>query len=73
MRRQQAHLKHVPDYLLPREGKKALSSEDIGFVPLKKVDKKFRGKGGKSNGRSFRVGARKKNPLKNLRSRRKAA
>ena len=46
--RQQAHLRHIPDYLLPEGGRKALSSNEVGFVPLRKPDKKFRGhkKGG---------------------------
>ncbi|RDA94532.1 hypothetical protein CP533_2764 [Ophiocordyceps camponoti-saundersi (nom. inval.)] len=30
--RQQAHLKHVPDYLLPKEGRKALTEAQIGPV-----------------------------------------
>ncbi|EEQ31366.1 ATP-dependent DNA/RNA helicase [Microsporum canis] len=34
--RVQSHLKHVPDYLMPAKGKSALTSEDIGFVGLRK-------------------------------------
>ncbi|KAL2170212.1 hypothetical protein VTG60DRAFT_5080 [Thermothelomyces hinnuleus] len=70
--RQQPHLKHVPDYLLPKEGKKALASEQIGFVPLKKLDgKDRRHRKGKPKGRSFKVGG-KKDPLKTFKVRRKA-
>jgi hypothetical protein len=38
--RQQAHLKHVPDYLLPKEGRQGIAAGDIGFVPLKKHDRR---------------------------------
>ncbi|KAL2256142.1 hypothetical protein VTK26DRAFT_2121 [Humicola hyalothermophila] len=69
--RQQPHLKHVPDYLLPAEGKKALASKQIGFVPFKKLDgKDRRHRKGKSKGRSFKVGG-KKDPLKTFKVRRK--
>ncbi|KAL2266228.1 hypothetical protein VTJ83DRAFT_5580 [Remersonia thermophila] len=73
--RHQPHLKHVPDYLLPKDGKKALAQDGgVGFVPFKKMDGKDRrhhrkGKGGK--GRSFKVGGRK-DPLKTFKVRRKA-
>ena len=68
--RQQAHLKHVPDYLLPAEGKKALTKE-VGFVPFKKPDQKKRGhKRGKPSGRTFKVG-KKHDPLKTFKVRRK--
>ncbi|KAK0641128.1 P-loop containing nucleoside triphosphate hydrolase protein [Cercophora newfieldiana] len=69
--RQQAHLKHVPDYLLPKEGKNALT-KDVGFVPFKRDDQKKRGhKRGKPSGRSFKVGGRKRDPLKTFKVRRK--
>ncbi|KAK4149597.1 hypothetical protein C8A00DRAFT_46818 [Chaetomidium leptoderma] len=70
--RQQPHLKHVPDYLLPKDGKKELT-EHVGFVPFKKEggkDRKHR-KGGKPKGRSFKMGGRK-DPLKTFKVRRKA-
>ncbi|KAK1836690.1 ATP-dependent RNA helicase dbp-9 [Podospora conica] len=67
--RKQAHLKHVPDYLLPAEGKKALTKE-VGFVPFKKADQKKRGhKRGKPSGRTFKV--KKNDPLKTFKVRRK--
>ncbi|KAK4227548.1 ATP-dependent RNA helicase dbp-9 [Podospora fimiseda] len=72
--RQQAHLKHVPDYLLPKDGKTALTSQDVGFVPFRKLDKdKKHRKGGKKPGRSFKVGGRggKRDPLKTFKVRRK--
>ncbi|EFY92327.1 ATP-dependent RNA helicase dbp9 [Metarhizium acridum CQMa 102] len=70
--RQQAHLKHIPDYLLPKDGKKGLTENDIGFVPLRKPGKlrdHRKGKGTKRGG--FRVGARKGDPLKTFKARRK--
>ncbi|KIE01628.1 ATP-dependent RNA helicase dbp9, partial [Metarhizium majus ARSEF 297] len=70
--RQQAHLKHIPDYLLPKDGKKGLTENDIGFVPLRKPGKlrgHRKGKGTKRGG--SRVGARKGDPLKTFKARRK--
>ncbi|KAG7286155.1 ATP-dependent DNA/RNA helicase [Staphylotrichum longicolle] len=70
--RQQPHLKHVPDYLLPKDGTKALETQKVGFVPFKKEggkDRKHRK--GKPKGRSFKVGGRK-DPLKTFKVRRKA-
>jgi len=67
--RHQAHLKHVPDYLLPKEGKKALSEQQIGFVPFKKLDgKDRRRRKSKPKGRTFKTG---KDPLKTFKVRRK--
>ncbi|KAJ5499336.1 Helicase C-terminal [Penicillium expansum] len=34
--RVQAHLKHVPDYLMPAKGRKGLSKESVGFVGFAK-------------------------------------
>ena len=69
--RTQAHLRHVPDYLLPTEGKKALTTNDVGFVPFKKLDGKNRkGRGFKGRGRKV-GGGRKVDPLKSLRARSK--
>ncbi|QYT03231.1 hypothetical protein H0G86_010201 [Trichoderma simmonsii] len=68
--RQQAHLKHVPDYLLPKEGRQALTAGDIGFVPLKK----FGGRAGtkrKGGKRGAKAGVRKGDPLKTFKARRK--
>ncbi|TQV91923.1 hypothetical protein V2A60_005982 [Cordyceps javanica] len=67
--RQQAHLKHIPEYLLPKEGKDALTADKIGFVPLRKFGgkdrKSKRGKSGK------RIGSRKGDPLKTFTARRR--
>ncbi|PTB65053.1 DEAD-domain-containing protein [Trichoderma citrinoviride] len=68
--RQQAHLKHVPDYLLPKDGRQALTASDVGFVPMKKFDRRSgtKRKGGK---RSAKAGVRKGDPLKTFKARRK--
>ncbi|KAK7208871.1 hypothetical protein V2G26_016049 [Clonostachys chloroleuca] len=66
--RSQPHLKHVPDYLLPKEGKKGLTSEEIGFVPLRKKDRSRHHKKGK---RGVKVGGRRADPLKTFKARRK--
>lgn len=67
--RQQAHLKHIPDYLLPKDGKRALTEDEVGFVPLRRRDGKMRshrkGRGGK------KVGGRRGDPLKTFKARRK--
>ncbi|KAG9258990.1 ATP-dependent RNA helicase dbp9 [Emericellopsis atlantica] len=65
--RSQPHLKHVPEYLLPKEGKKGLTSEEIGFVPMRKKGDRRQKKGKKS----FRAGSRKGDPLKTFKARRK--
>jgi ATP-dependent RNA helicase DDX56/DBP9 len=56
--------------LLPKEGKKALT-DNVGFVPFKKEDRKRGHKRGKPSGRSFKVGGRKRDPLKTFKVRRK--
>ncbi|KAI1195944.1 ATP-dependent RNA helicase DBP9 [Nemania serpens] len=68
--RTQPHLKDVPDYLLP-EGKKKLTANDIGFVPMKKVDGKNR-KGRVFKGKGKRSGGRKIDPLRSFKARPKA-
>lgn len=54
--RHQSHLKHVPDYLMPAQGKKALSADQIGFVGFKKADAKDKRKDQKRRGKSVRKG-----------------
>ncbi|KLU81235.1 ATP-dependent RNA helicase DBP9, variant [Magnaporthiopsis poae ATCC 64411] len=66
-------LRHVPDYLLPKEGRKALSAAEIGFVPLRKSasDKDRRHKYFRK-GRGAKVGARKADPLRTFKAKRKS-
>ncbi|KAI9800014.1 MAG: ATP-dependent DNA/RNA helicase [Piccolia ochrophora] len=71
----QPHLKHVPDYLLPTGGKKALAEggADIGFVAFKKTDENRIRKGRSQKrvkGRGVKLGrgtTRKVDPLKTFR------
>ena len=59
--RVQAHLKHVPDYLMPVKGRKALTASDVGFVGMRRTSEnklrkarmhnRSRGKGAKATGR----------------------
>ncbi|KAI0138746.1 DEAD-domain-containing protein [Hypoxylon sp. NC0597] len=69
--RSQPHLKHVPDYLLPKDGKKAITPSEVGFVPFKKV---LDGKGRRSRifkGKGKRASGRKSDPLKSFKARSK--
>ncbi|KAJ8122197.1 hypothetical protein ONZ43_g1546 [Nemania bipapillata] len=68
--RTQPHLKDVPDYLLP-EGKKKLSANRIGFVPMNKPGNKNK-KGRVFKGKGKRSGGRKIDPLKSFKARPKA-
>ncbi|KAI0180229.1 DEAD-domain-containing protein [Hypoxylon sp. FL1284] len=69
--RSQPHLKHVPDYLLPKDGKKGITPKDVGFVPFKKV---LDGKGRRAKvfkKRGGRTGGRKSDPLRSFKARSK--
>ncbi|KAI2471481.1 DEAD-domain-containing protein [Annulohypoxylon bovei var. microspora] len=69
--RSQPHLKHVPDYLLPKDGKKAITPNEVRFVPFKKVlDGKGR-RGRITKGRGRRIGGRRNDPLKSFKARSK--
>ncbi|KUJ07159.1 ATP-dependent RNA helicase-like protein dbp9 [Mollisia scopiformis] len=62
--RVQSHLKHVPDYLLPKEGKKGLTG-DVGFVSLRKTTENRIRKARMANkGRAKKKNGRKVDPLK---------
>jgi ATP-dependent RNA helicase DDX56/DBP9 len=74
--RVQSHLKHVPDYLLPGGGKKALEQE-VGFVPLtKKTDNRIwrarevkrAGKGGRGKDKGK---GKKINPLQSFKGKKR--
>ncbi|KAG6365052.1 hypothetical protein INS49_006658 [Diaporthe citri] len=70
--RTQSHLraKHVPEYLLPKEGKKALTADQIGFVPFKKADQKNR-RSKFFKGKAKKVSGRKSDPLRTFKARKK--
>ncbi|EPE07347.1 atp-dependent rna helicase dbp9 [Ophiostoma piceae UAMH 11346] len=74
--RSQTHLKHVPEYLLPRDGKNALTPAQVGFVPLRKLDGKDRRKSkyykNNKGGKTFKVGGSKgRNPLRTFKGKAK--
>ena len=70
----QQHLRHVPDYLMPSNGSKGITGDQIGFVGLRKpsdnrirkarAQKRMQGKGKKTIGRRL-------DPLKTFSTRRK--
>ena len=66
--RVQSHLKHVPEYLLPKEGKKAIT--DVGFVSLRKTSENRIRKSRLANkGKGKKKGnARKADPLKTFKA-----
>ena len=69
--RVQSHLKHVPDYLLPKEGKKAIAGGDIGFVGIRKTSENRIRKArmaNKAKGKGKKVGGRKVDPLKTFKA-----
>lgn len=67
--RLQAHLKHVPDYLLPVRGKKVISagSDNLAFIGMRKTNEnRIRRAREKNRGRSKgkKTGGKKVDPLK---------
>ncbi|OAA55607.1 ATP dependent RNA helicase [Niveomyces insectorum RCEF 264] len=85
--RAQPHLKHVPEYLLPRDGKAALTgsaaAQAVGFVPLRRSADGKRGHGDRRRGkyyarsakhaRTFKAhaAANKRNPLRTFKAKSK--
>ncbi|KIK44666.1 hypothetical protein CY34DRAFT_802429 [Suillus luteus UH-Slu-Lm8-n1] len=72
--RVQAHMKHVPKYLLPRlVSAPAIEAEEsqVGFVPFKKSSTRGRGRGrsrgSRGSGSGGRGGKKKSDPLKKFR------
>merc|ERR1711977_247845 len=64
--RVQSHMKHVPEYLLPKEGRKALTAE-VGFVGIRKTTENRIRKARAVNmakGKGKKAGTRKVDPLK---------
>lgn len=63
----QPHLRHVPEYLMPSNGKKGIAGEDIGFVGLRKTtDNRIRRARMQNhmNGKGKKPAGRKSDPLK---------
>jgi ATP-dependent RNA helicase DDX56/DBP9 len=72
--RVQAHMKHIPKYLLPRlVSAPAIEAEEsqVGFVPFKKSSTRSRGRGrtrgSRGSGSGGRGGKKKSDPLKKFR------
>ncbi|PVH81158.1 ATP-dependent RNA helicase-like protein dbp9 [Cadophora sp. DSE1049] len=64
--RVQSHMKHVPEYLLPKEGRKALTAE-VGFVGIRKTTENRVRKAravNRAKGKGKKAGTRKVDPLK---------
>ena len=69
--RVQSHLKHVPDYLLPKEGKKGITGGDVGFVGIRKTSENRIRKARmapKAKGRGREAASRKMDPLKTFKA-----
>jgi ATP-dependent RNA helicase DDX56/DBP9 len=69
--RVQSHLKHVPDYLLPKEGRKSIAGGDVGFLGLRKTSENRIRKArmaSKSKGRGRKVVGRRSDPLKTFKA-----
>ncbi|KAI3401258.1 hypothetical protein diail_11964 [Diaporthe ilicicola] len=71
--RTQSHLraKHVPEYLLPKEGKKALTADQLGFVPFKKQGDQKKRRSKFFKGKAKKVSGRKSDPLRTFKARKK--
>lgn len=67
--RVQSHLKHVPEYLLPKEGKQAIA--DVGFVSMRKTSENRIRKARAAN-KAKGKGKRKVDPLKSFKSKTRA-
>jgi ATP-dependent RNA helicase DDX56/DBP9 len=69
--RVQSHLKHVPDYLLPKEGKQGLTTGDLGFVGMRKTTENRIRKvrmANKGKGKGKKVTGRRMDPLKTFKA-----
>jgi ATP-dependent RNA helicase DDX56/DBP9 len=68
--RVQPHMKHVPEYLLPKEGQKAIT-KDVGFVGIRKTSENRIRKArmfNKAKGRGKKTGGRNSDPLKTFKA-----
>ena len=63
----QPHLRHVPDYLMPSNGKQGIAGQDVGFVGLRKItDNRIRRARmqNRIKGKGKKAAVRKVDPLK---------
>jgi ATP-dependent RNA helicase DDX56/DBP9 len=64
--RVQAHLKHIPDYLLPEGGRKAITASEHGYVGFRKVTDGKSRRARVNKGRGKKAGGRKIDPLRSF-------
>lgn len=67
----QSHMKHVPDYLLPKEGRKAIAGGTLGLVGIARPSENRIRKAravNKAKGRGKKSGVRKVDPLKTFKA-----
>ena len=67
--RVQSHLKHVPDYLMPTKGRKALTANEIGFVGVGRTSENKLRKSrayNRSKGKGARAAGKRLDPLKSF-------
>ena len=64
--RVQSHLKHVPDYLLPEGGRKAITAGGNGLIGVRKTSDARSQRLRRNKGRGKKVGGRKIDPLKSF-------
>lgn len=67
----QSHMKHIPDYLLPKEGKKAITAGNVGHIGMGRSSENRIRKAralNKAKGRGKKSAGRKSDPLKTFKS-----
>jgi ATP-dependent RNA helicase DDX56/DBP9 len=70
--RVQTHLKHVPDYLVPVKGRRALMASEVGFVGVGRTSENKLRKArmhNRSKGKGVKVSGRRLDPLKSFNAR----
>lgn len=70
--RLQPHLKHVPDYLMPRNGRRGITNGEVGFVGMKKTAQNGIRKArmqNKMKGRGKKAFGKRPDPLKTFNAR----
>lgn len=70
--RVQTHLKHVPDYLVPVKGRRALMASEVGFVGVGRTNENKLRKArmhNRSKGKGVKVSGRRLDPLKSFNAR----
>lgn len=66
--RVQSHLKNVPEYLLPKEGRKRITSGELGFIGKKTGENGTRVRMAGKRGKGRKLSGRKSDPLKTFKA-----